>query len=151
MGMGKPPTIKVRYYYDAAPEEVYRALTVPSGLTKWFVDGARIRPRSGGSYSFSWKGYPTQKGRVEKAVSNKLLVLEWPNSVRGKLYETKVAFALAKKGKGTVLEVKHTGFEEGDDWVWLYGAIQAGWAYFLMNLKSVLGQGVDLRSENDAP
>jgi len=149
--MSKPPAIEVRYYYDAPPEDVYRALTAPSRLTKWFVDEARIKPKAGGSYAFTWKGYPSQRGKVQKAEENKLLVLEWPNTVKGKLYETKVAFKLAKKGKGTVLDVKHTGFKERDDWVWLYGAIQAGWAYFLMNLKSVLAEGVDLRSKHDEP
>jgi len=149
--MTKPADIKVRYYYDASPADVFKALTKPKKLTKWFLDDARIKPKEGTGYEFSWKGYPSQKGRVEKVVTDRLLILTWPNVVKGKVYHTKVSFNLAKKGKGTILEVTHTGFEEGDDWIWLYGAIQAGWAYFLMNLKSVLTEGVDLRSKHDAP
>ena len=149
--MTRPPDIKVRYFCDASPAEVFKALTKPKRLTKWFVGGAKIKPKEGSAYEFSWKGYPNQKGKVEKVVPNQLLVLAWPNTVKGKVYHTKVSFGLARKGKGTILEVTHTGFGDGDDWVWLYGAIQAGWGYFLMNLKSVLGEGIDLRSKHDAP
>jgi uncharacterized protein YndB with AHSA1/START domain len=149
--MTKPPDIEVRYYYDASPADVFKALTKPKRLTEWFLDEAKIKPIQGSAYEFSWKGYPSQKGKVEKVLPDRLLVLSWPNTVKRKVYHTKVSFGLAKKGKGTMLEVKHTGFGEGDDWVWLYGAIQAGWAYFLMNLKSVLSEGVDLRSTHDAP
>jgi uncharacterized protein YndB with AHSA1/START domain len=149
--MAKPPDIKARYYLDAPPSEVFKALTEPKKLAKWFLDDARFEPKEGSTYEFFWKGYPSQKGKVEKVVVDRLLVLTWPNTVKAKVYRTKVSFALSRKGKGTILGLTHTGFGEGDDWVWLYGAIQAGWAYSLTNLKSVLSEGVDLRSKHDAP
>ena len=86
-----------------------------------------------------------------KVVPGRLLLLSWPNTFKGKTFETQARFTLKKKRSGTLLTVRHTGFEEGDDWVWLYGAVQSGWAYFLTNLKSVLANGKDLRSEFDQP
>ena len=143
--------VKQRYHFDVQPEEVFKALTKPKRLVKWFLEDARIKPKEGSSYTFSWSGGTSQTGRVEKVIPNRLLVLFWPNTVKGKRFETQVSFRLSKKGKGTLLEVEHTGFKEGPDWVWLFGAIQSGWAYYLMNLKSVMNEGVDLRSKHDAP
>jgi len=147
----KTRTITQTYFYEATPEAVFGALTEPRRLTKWFLKSAKIKPVEGSTYTFAWEGYDRQTGKVIKVVPNRLLVLTWPNSVKGKMLETDARFTLKKKGTGTLLTVKHTGFKEGDDWVWLYGAVQSGWAYFLMNLKSVLTQGKDLRSKDDAP
>ncbi len=143
--------IEQEYYYDATPETVFRALTVPKELVRWFLSDAKIKPKEGSSYTFTWHGGYSHKGKVEKLAPGRTLVLTWPDELKGKVYETRAAFTLRKKGKGTLLKLKHSGFKEGDDWVWLYGAVQSGWAYFLTNLKSVLSQGVDLRSKFDNP
>ncbi|QQG48226.1 MAG: SRPBCC domain-containing protein [archaeon] len=143
--------ISQSYYYDSPPETVFKALTEPRQLVKWFLGKAKIKPVEGSTYTFTWRGGSSHTGIVKKVVPNKKLVLTWPDRVKGKKFETQASFTLAKKGKGTLLEVKHTGFKDGDDWLWLFGAIQSGWAYFLTNLKSVLSQGVDLRSVHDNP
>jgi uncharacterized protein YndB with AHSA1/START domain len=143
--------IRQEYYFEASPETVFGALTKPKQLTKWFLSDAVMRPKSGSSYKFTWEGGYSHTGKVKKIVPNRTLVLTWPDRQKGKLYVTQVAFTLSKKGGGTLLKLKHTGFKEGDDWVWLFGAIQSGWAYYITNLKSVLSQGKDLRSEYDSP
>jgi len=147
----KKRVIEQEYYYDVTPETVFRALTVPKELAKWFLKDAKIKPKEGSSYTFNWQGDFSHTGKVETVEPSRKLVLSWPDKIKGKVYETKAAFTLKKKGKGTLLKLKHTGFKKGDDWIWLYGAIQSGWAYYLTNLKSVLTQGTDLRSKFDSP
>jgi len=147
----KNRTITQTYFYEAPPEAVFKALTEPKQLAKWFLKSAKITPVEGSTYTFTWEGYDRQTGKVVKVVPSKLLALTWPNSFKGKTFPTDARFTLKRKGTGTLLTVKHTGFKEGDDWVWLYGAVQSGWAYFLTNLKSVLSQGKDLRSKHDEP
>jgi len=147
----KKLTVTQSHYYKSPPEAVFRALTEPRQLARWFVDSAKVDLVEGGRYTLTWKGYPSQKGEVKRVVRNRLLVMSWPNEFRGKMFTTEARFSLRKKGSGTLLTVRQTGFGEGDDWVWLYGAVQSGWAYFLTNLKSVLALGVDLRSEYDEP
>jgi len=147
----KKRVVQQEYYYDATPQTVFKALTVPKELARWFLKDAKIRPREGSPYTFTWEGGFSHKGKVEKVKIDQELVLSWPDEIEGKLYETQAAFTLRKKGKGTLLKVKHTGFKAGDDWNWLYGAVQSGWAYYLTNLKSVLSQGTDLRSKFDSP
>ena len=149
--MAKPPPVEAKYYLETTPDKVFDAISNPETLTKWFLSSAKIKPVKGSTYTFKWQGGFTHKGKVKKATKNKSLALTWPDEFKGKTFETEVEFTLRPKGKGTVLKVRHTGFKKGDDWLWLYGAIQSGWAYYLMNLKSLLGQGVDLRSEHDEP
>jgi len=147
----KPLVVEQVYYYEASPQKVFAALTKPKKLVRWFLSDAKIKPKEGSSYTFTWEGGTSHTGKVKKVVPDRTLILTWPDRLKGKVYETEVTFALRRKGDGTILKVTHTGFKEGDDWVWLYGAIESGWAYFLMNLKSVLDEGVDLRSKHDNP
>ena len=146
----KKIVIKQQYYFECPRETVFEALTEPKQLVKWFLIEARIKLKEGSRYKFTWQGGSSNTGIVKKVVPDRFLVLSWPDRVNGKLYPTQASFTLSRKGKGTLLTLKHTGFKEGDDWIWLYGAIQSGWAYFLTNLKSVLSQGADLRSKYDS-
>ena len=57
---------------------------------------------------------------------------------------------LRKSGRGTLISIRHSGYPRTPGWVEIYGGTQAGWAYYLMNLKSVLETGRDLRSPKDA-
>jgi uncharacterized protein YndB with AHSA1/START domain len=143
--------IDQQYYFEAPVGDVFNALTEPEELVKWFLGSARIRPVERTNYTFTWKGGSEHTGEVLKVVPNRNLVLSWPNKIKGRLYPTQVSFTLVRRGKGTLLKLKHTGFKDGDDWVWLFGAVQSGWTYFLMNLKSVIEQGRDLRSKYDSP
>ena len=147
----KARIVEQEYYYDATPDKVFKALTVPKELKKWFLGDAKIRAKEGSTYKFTWKGGFSHIGKVEKVETDRELVLTWPDKINNKVYETRAAFTMKKKGRGTLLKVKHTGFKDGEDWIWLFGGVQSGWAYYLTNLKSVLSQGVDLRSEFDSP
>ena len=143
--------IEQAYYFDASPEKMFKYFTSRKKLVKWFLSDAEITPKAGSKYKFTWSGGSSQAGVVEKVVPNKSLILTWPNVVKGKEYRTQATFTFTKKGKGTLVGIRHVGFEDGDDWRWLYGAVQSGWAYFMMNLKSVVTNGEDLRSKHDSP
>jgi len=147
----KLPLIESAYYFDATPEEMFSYFTDGKKLAKWFVRKAKITPKAGSAYHLAWSGGYSHDGRVKRVVPNRLLTLTWPDVIKGKKYETQVSFSFKEKGKGTLVKLKHTGFKEGADWIWLFGAIQSGWAYFMTNLKSVVAEGVDLRSELDSP
>jgi len=143
-------SVKQRYFFQAPPEKVFRALTQPSLLRKWFVASAKFSPRTGGNYTFNWGGEMAQSGKVLSYARDKSLSLSWPQVQRGKsLGMTRATFRLKPKDNGTILDVNHSGFKTGTLWNENYAAVCSGWAYFLMNLKSVLQNGRDLRSEKD--
>jgi uncharacterized protein YndB with AHSA1/START domain len=147
-----PRTLAIEhtYYLEAPPSKVFEALATPEGLSGWFLQSAKIEPKAGSEYTFTWQGGYKHTARVLAAVPGRRLVLGWPNRVGRTTRTTVVSFTLHKKGKGTRLELRHEGYPATGSWLEVYGATQSGWAYFLTNLKSVLATGRDLRSDHDA-
>ncbi len=146
--MAKIPPIEHEYHYRSRPERVFAALTSEKELARWFSRKARVKLRKGGEYRLTWES-GAMKGKIKSVVAPKRLVVAWHDRIDGKSYDTVARFELKRKDGGTLLRVTHEGFGSGKDWIWLYGAIQSGWAYYLTNLRSVLEHGTDLRSPLD--
>lgn len=147
---GKTLTIEQTLFVKAPVGDVFRALSDPSELRRWFLKSARLPPKKGEDYEFVWQGGYRHEGQVLDFVRNRRLSLSWPNRYRNATKWTKVTFTLSREGRGTRLELRHAGYPRSGGWVEVYGDTMSGWAYFLMNLKSVLQYGHDLRSPKDA-
>ena len=149
--MARAPTIHQAYYYAVPPNRVYEALTDPKLLARWFVEKAQVTLRKGGAFRLTWHGGYKMNAQVRTADAPNRLSLTWIDRFEDqKVFETHVRFDLRRKGKGTILTVTHRGFKKGKRWTALYGAIESGWAYYLMNLRSVLEHDTDLRSRHDS-
>jgi uncharacterized protein YndB with AHSA1/START domain len=146
----KTRTIRQQYYIRASPKKVFRALSEPERLQRWFLKKAELSPRKRGRYTFTWIGGHSHSGRVLEFVRGRSVTLTWPQ-YDGKelLGETKVKFSVEPKGDGTLVKVLHSGYGKHEKWVDAYAWTHSGWAYFMMNLKSVLEHGNDLRSKHD--
>ncbi len=143
-------TILEQFEIAAPPSKVFRALTQPLELTKWMLESATISLRPGTQYWFTWGGGYSHEGRVLAVKNGRSITLSWPQGTpRKPLGETKVRFTIRPKGKGSVLVLRHSGFGTGLAWVQTYALSASGWAYYLMNLKSVLETGHDLRRDED--
>jgi uncharacterized protein YndB with AHSA1/START domain len=143
-------TIAQQILLPAPPSQVFEALTSRRGLVRWFLADADISPTSGSEYTFRWQGGYHHTARVLAATPGRRLVLAWPNRAGRSRLMTVVAFSLHRKGRGTLLKLRHEGYPAAAPWIEVYGATQSGWAYYLTNLKSVLATGRDLRSRDDA-
>ncbi len=142
--------IKQSFYFDVPPEEVFRALTEPEQLIRWFLAKAKVDLKKGGKIEFVWMGGQKMASKVKKVVPNKQVAYAWQDELpKGKKAKTLAEFKVVKKGKGSLLKLTHSGFGEGKAWIEPYGAIQSGWAYYLTNLKSLMQNDVDLRSKYD--
>jgi uncharacterized protein YndB with AHSA1/START domain len=149
--MAKIPPVTLKFYVATPPTKVYAALTRPRQLVKWFLAEADITAKPRTPFQFTWRGGYTMKGKVRDVVPNRRVTLDWIDRFDGgKVFETRAEFVLRRKGRGTILTIRHSGFKSGKKWVSLYGAIHAGWTYYLLNLKSVLEHGTDLRSDLDS-
>ena len=122
---------------------VWNALTKPSTLKHWFLRHANLDLKVGGSYHFSWGTrnssgeYPVNmRGKYLKLESERLLQLTWNTEDRP------VTFQLDSNETETILTVIVEGFEPGSP-----GHIfeLRGWTFYLINLKTVLEKGWDLR------
>jgi len=149
--LAKSRTIKESFLIQAHPSKVLNHLTSPAKLKRWFLESAKLSPRKGGNYQFVWQGGYNHVGKVTDYAKDSKLGLSWPAFWKGKeVGTTKVTFRLKPKENGTLLQLTHAGYKRaGDSWVELYAMTYSGWAYYCMNLKSVIETGKDLRRQDD--
>jgi uncharacterized protein YndB with AHSA1/START domain len=133
-----PKPLKQTFFLQAPPSRVFKALTEQELLLKWFLTKAKLEPRAGGEYRFEWNSGYSLKGRISRYRKNKSLAYTFGSE------DDIVSFELSRRGRGTLLSLRD-GLTDNDSL-----ASRAGhWAYYLTNLKSVLENGKDLRSELD--
>lgn len=144
----KARAVSHRYFIRASPERTFEAITNPTMLVTWLADRAELSPEKGGDYLLGWTDGPTHTGKILEFEPGKHIAFawQWPGvSLRGTVFR----LVVEPKHDGSLLRVEHEGFPNLDRWTDLYGGAEWGWAYFAMNLKSVLEHGHDLRSEFD--
>lgn len=134
------------YFFESSPRRVFAALTEPGELVRWFLSEATLEPRSGGPFAFTWlEGYHMES-RLLELRKHRSVTFRWVDALpRGGTAVTRARFQIGKKGKGTLLRLRHSGFRDAAH----YAECSARWAYYLTNLKSVLDHGTDLRSRFD--
>ena len=144
--MPKLFVIEQSYYFEAPLRKVFQALTDPKMLVKWFLSNAKVAPKKGGSYSFDWIGGYHMTGKVKHFEKNRAVSFSWCDKLwNGELARTTASFKVARKGHGTSLRLRHTGFEDPEH----FAECSSRWGYYLTNMKSVLDHGTDLRSKYD--
>ena len=133
----------------ATPEEVFRAVTDPEQIVKWFAPEARVDPRVGGEYVFSWG--PGMEGKTT--------ISAWEpgkhfgtRSERSKAYDGKgrpvetgvvqqicVDYYIESLGGGvTRLRLVQSGFGPEAAWDDEFADTKSGWADFLKKLKELV-------------
>jgi uncharacterized protein YndB with AHSA1/START domain len=138
MALLKPIALKVAV--RASRAAVWKALTDPKQLTKWFARHARVIPRKNGIYELGWGG-----------VSLPHTITEWkpPKALSLALVDgTNLRITLGAKGGETVVELAASGYRDDvhglDEWA----DDRRVFAFYLLNLKALLEKRVDLREKN---
>jgi len=62
-------TVRTPIFIHAPRPKVFRAITEPQLLSRWFMDRATLTPRQGGEYAFTWEGGHFPPGQAEYPVS----------------------------------------------------------------------------------
>ena len=133
----------------ATPEEVFRAITDPEQIVKWFAPYARVDPRVGGEYDVSWDPEMQGGGVISAWNPPKHFAQYYERSVayncEGKPVDTgatqKIAmdYHIEAIGDGmTRLRLVQSGFGPEAAWDDEYEATKTGWADFLKKLKEIL-------------
>lgn len=133
----------------ATPEQVFRAITEASEIAKWFAPIARVDPRVGGEYFFSWG--PGMEGSTT--------ITAWdPYTHFGTCSERSITYGSTGKpvdtgvvrsmavdyyieavGDGvTRLRLVQSGFGPEAAWNDEFESTKTGWADFLKKLKEIL-------------
>jgi uncharacterized protein YndB with AHSA1/START domain len=142
--------IEITKEIAASPETVFRALTDPDELSRWWMTSAASDPRPGGAFNdrFEFEEQTEQRrnhsysGTYDDVVANERVAYPW----EGRLGETKVDVTLRPSGDGTMLRLVHSGWGEGGEWPAAVEMHEQGWGFFLENLKTYLESGEDRRA-----
>ncbi|HVS98188.1 MAG TPA: SRPBCC domain-containing protein [Puia sp.] len=148
---------KLRVNIKASIEDAYRAWTTAAGLNSWFIgkmiftDGnGVVRPddapvQAGDDYTCSFATTPENvliKGKVLKANGRDLFSLSFSKNCP-------VTISIYSEHGETIVELIESNVpNEEDVVVRQYVSDSKGWIFYLVNLKSVLEGGLDLRNRN---
>jgi uncharacterized protein YndB with AHSA1/START domain len=135
--------VRLSIVIEAPSEKVFRALTDPDVVAKWFsLPSGKwpvIEPRVDGIYDLGWTydmhGKPVTAGttRILEMIENERLVTDWLDW-RGDpaRQRQRVAWHLENLGGRTRVTLVHDGFERPAD----VGDYPFGWRTFLDGLKN---------------
>lgn len=137
-------------------EDIFNAWTSAEAITSWFVKTAEYRDRAGvlrqadeqiqagDSYVWTWFGYDgKEENRIVEANGKDKIVFGFGG-------ECEVTVTITPKdGEHEVKLVQSRIPIDEDGKVNLHLGCSVGWAIYLMNLKSYLEFGNDLRTKDD--
>ena len=101
----KPDTIEVEHLYSQAPPAVWKALTDPALMARWWAAG-EVRPVVGHRFELDMGQWGMQPCEVVEVQPERLLKYRF--SV-GRL-DTIISWRLTPEGSGTRLTLTHEGF-----------------------------------------
>ena len=133
---------------DATLDEVWQALTTGEGIARWFAPYAAVTPGEGGSVSVGWdpKEMWDTPITVWEPMRRMQTASEMP-SKEGRVVRLAVDYYLEAQGGRVRVRLVHSGFDDSESWDGYIDGLDAGWTYFLFNLKHALERhsGVDRR------
>ena len=135
---------------DATLEEVWQALTTGQGIARWFAPHAEVTPGEGGSVSIGWdpKEMWGQPITVWEPHQRMQTAGEMP-AADGRMVRLAVDYYVEARGGRVRVRLVHSGFDDSS-WDEYIDGLDAGWSYFLFNLKHSLERhrGLDRRQES---
>jgi uncharacterized protein YndB with AHSA1/START domain len=102
--------VRLTRRYDAAPAEVWEALTDPASLGRWLAQAVDVQLVAGGAFVLALPGNGGLiEGRVREVAAPRVLELDWRPADEDR---SVVRFELAPDGDGTVLVLDHRRIDE---------------------------------------
>ena len=138
---------ETRVEIDVPIEEVWKAITDPEAMARWFAPSMSVEPGVGGHVTADWGPGMVWKTVIETWEPNRHLRL---TETRDRVLSPPAAghtmepcrlvedFFLETENGKTVLRLVHSGFGEGDGWDVEYDGTKAGWAVCFARLKETL-------------
>jgi uncharacterized protein YndB with AHSA1/START domain len=151
------PEVVVERVLRAAPERVWRALTDPAELQRWFFTDCETDVRVGGSYRMWWRSAKEPAmdheriGNYLEVVPGRRLVFEWKGGATGDkclegVASTVVTITLKPEGAGTRLRLVHAGWPGTPEGRESRKGHDRGWTFYFENLDGWLADGIDRRA-----
>lgn len=132
------PDILHQLVVEAPARNVYRALTEPGGLARWWTRDVEAEPELGSVAAFGFHNRDTHfKMKIEELLPDEFV--RW-HCVGGhpEWEHTEITFDLAEHDGRTTVYFAHRGWESTDG---ILASCSFDWARYLMSLKSYLETG----------
>lgn len=131
---------------DAPLEEVWQALTTGEGIARWFAPYATVTPGEGGSVSIGWD--PKEMWDTPITAWEPLRRMQTASEMPSKdggVVRLAVDYYVEVRGGRVRVRLVHSGFDDSDSWDGYIDGLDAGWTFFLFNLKHALERhrGID--------
>ncbi len=150
-----------KIYINAPVSKIYTCLATQEGMESWFlrqctytdVNGKSLKvteeARAGDLYTFIWHGWPDnvfEKGHILQANGSDVFCFTFTGNGST---DMKVLISLSEEKGLTCVKLKQYDIpvDEKSRVHWHLGCLE-GWLFYLVNLKSVLEGGIDLRNKD---
>lgn len=134
------PAIERTLHLAASPDRVWRAITDPAELARWFPDRASLELRVGGAGRFEWDEHGWVAIRVEAVEAPRYLAWSWANQPDRAIEATDATLVEwwvdPDERGGTVLRVRESGFVRPEH----RAGNESGWTSELAELTRLLGE-----------
>jgi uncharacterized protein YndB with AHSA1/START domain len=138
---------------QASPAEVWRALTEPEELERWFVPRASVDLRPGGEFRWEYGRGGADPGPAPLVTTGTVLEIVRQELLRLRLpiedLETEVEMRIDPWRDGAVVTLTHTGFPGEEEWDETFRAVDRGWQTELHVLKIFLERGRGLQRSTE--
>ena len=131
----------VRVAIAAPAEEVYQMWTVPEKLRKWFLLDGKIEPKKGGNYAWTWTPGLKETGKIIDIKKPAKISFTFADSV------CEVSIKKNKRGSMVILHQHNIPVTEHHK-SGVHLNCNSGWTFFLINLKTYMEYGIDLREKD---
>lgn len=139
----KPPATRSHEHaleIQASPGDVWKAITDPAEIARWFALAAETRPGQGGEIVYRWGDFA---GRCtilawEPPKHLRTSWMEAPASPAGQGAALVVDWHIEGQGGTTTLRLVHSGFGPGAEFEREYDGTRRGWTFELQGLKHYL-------------
>ena len=124
---------------DATLEEVWQALTTGEGIARWFAPYAAVTPGEGGSVSVGWD--PKEMWETPITVwepQRRMQTISEMPTKDGRTVRLAVDYYVDVHGGKVRVRLIHSGFDDDSSWDNYIDGLDAGWSFFLFNLKHAL-------------
>jgi uncharacterized protein YndB with AHSA1/START domain len=150
-----------RVNINASIADVYSLCATPAGLEKWFLrlaeftqpngklSGANNVIDAGQNFRWLWHGWPDtmeEKGQILEANATDLIKFTFGQEGAEDMVCT---FKIYTEQNETIFEIMQENIptdERGN--CYYHIGCMTGWSFFMVNMKSVLENGYDLRNKN---
>lgn len=125
---------ETRIVLNATPDEVWRALTDPEELARWFPSSAEVTAGPGGVIKLAWGSDFVGTCDIKVWEPGRHLRTGWMEFGGTPSRNLVVDYIIESHGGQTILRVVHSGFGPGKEWDNEYDGTRRGWPQELSSL-----------------